>query len=98
MIAVQGGATAESGNLRVRVAASGATLTATIDGASSVVEALRNLRSIAPIARSIVPMLVRAGLTLEVVVGGVRVARAGADVDSNPVARLLRVGNIKIGR
>jgi hypothetical protein len=98
VIAVEGDATAESGNIRIRVAAAGATLTATIDGASSVVEALRNVRSIAPIARTMVPVLVRAGLTLDVVVGGVRVARAGAEVSSNPVARRLHVGNIKIGR
>ncbi len=97
MVAVAGGVTAESADLRIHFEASSANLTATIHGISGVAEALRRVRSLAPLARSIVPVLVRLGLTLDVVVGGVRVARAGAGIEADHFARLLKVSNLKIG-
>jgi hypothetical protein len=48
--------------------------------------------------RAVVPFLVRSGLTVDVVVGGVSVARAGAGVKTSPIARVFRVSNLKIGR
>jgi hypothetical protein len=88
---------AESSGLRVRIDGAGRTLTARIDGGVGALSVLRWIRSVRPSARRMVPLLVRCGLTLEFVIGGVRVARAGAGVEANRLARVLDLANVHLG-
>ncbi len=97
MLAIDAHVTAESPALRVRVDGTGRTLTARIDGGAGALRVLRWIREVRPLARRVVPVLVRTGLTLELIVGGVRIARAGAGVEANRLARLLDLANVHLG-
>ncbi len=97
MLAVDGRLTAESPALRVRVEGAGRTLTARIDGGTGALRVLRWVRDARPLARRLVPLLVRSGLTIELVVAGVRIARAGAGVEANRLARMLDLANVHLG-
>ena len=98
MIDVESDVTAESGSARIRFAGSGSTLTAYLDGPFDAIRLLRQARSAVPAARAVVPLLVRVGVTIDVVVGKLRVARAGAGVEANLLARVLQVAYVHIGR
>ncbi len=97
MLAVDAQLVAESSGLRIRIDGAGRIMTARIDGGAGALSVLRWIRNVRPSARRIVPLLVRCGLTLEIVIGGVRIARAGAGVEANRLARALDLANVHLG-
>jgi hypothetical protein len=97
VIAVEGGAVLESGGLRISFEGTGANVTATIDGEANAMGALRFVGTLAPIASALVPLIVQLGLSVDVIVAGTHVARAGAGVEANHLARLLNLKNVQIG-
>jgi hypothetical protein len=98
VLAVEGDVVVESAHVRIRLHGAGGTLTAHLDGGIATLPLLRRIRSFAPLARMLVPMFVRAGVTVDVFAGSLCVARAGAGVDANRIARMLDLANVRIGR
>ncbi len=98
MLAVEGDVIVESANVRIRLHGAEGTLTAHVDGGIATLPLLRRIRSFAPLARMLVPLFVRAGVTVDVFAGPLRVARAGAGVEANRIARLLDLANVRIGK
>ena len=98
MLDVESDVVVESGSTRIRFAGTGSTLTAHLDGSLDALRMLRHARSAVPLARALVPLLASCGLTLDIIVGDTRVARAGAGVEANRLARVLKVENLHIGR
>lgn len=98
MIAVEAHLRAESGGIRLRVDGRGRVLTCRLDGnPANVVAAARRWRQLLPAVRALIPLLVRTGLRLDVVVGSLRVARAGSGVRQNRLARLLALPSARVG-
>ena len=97
MLAVEGNVVLESAGVRLRLEGSGATLIARFDGMRSLAM-LRRTGDAASLARGLVPLLVRFGVTVDVLVGSLRIARAGAGVESNGLGRALGLDHVRIGR
>ena len=85
----------ESPAMRIRIEDNGSTIVARFNGPFDPIGAIRQGSGFLALVRQVVPWLTRAGLTFELVVGGLRVARAGAEADG--VARLLNVANVHLG-
>ncbi len=96
MLHVEGGVVVESPGIRLRLEGSGSALTLYVEGPPSLA-VLRRVREAAPFARTWVPLLIRLGITVDVVVGKLRVARAGAAVESNALGRALGLDHVWIG-
>jgi hypothetical protein len=97
VIAVEGGAVLESGGLRISFEGAGSNVTAIVDGEPNAMGALRFVGTFTPIASALVPLIVELGLSIDVIVAGKHVARAGAGVEANQFARLLNLKNVQIG-
>ncbi len=98
MFAVEAALQAESQGMRVRLDGRASVLTCRIDGgAAQLVRALSKARRLLPLVRALTPLLVRAGIRLEVNVGGFVIGRAGSGVAQNAPARLLRLPSVHVG-
>ncbi len=98
MIAVEANLRAESSGLRLNVTGNGSLITCRLDGRPvNVLKALRRAPGLLPALRTALPHLGRAGLRLEVIVGNIRVARAGFGVEQNVPARLLKLPGLHLG-
>jgi hypothetical protein len=94
-VILEGELVLERGSTRVRVRCAGTTLAARVEGVDplAVVSAFR--RDLAGL-RALVPLLVRLGLVVDVLVGDRRVARAGAGVEADAVMRALHLANVRL--
>jgi hypothetical protein len=98
VIAVEASLRAEARGIRIRVDGRASVLTCRIDGdRAKLVGALRRSQQFLSLVRAITPLLLRAGLRLEVVVGTWTIARAGTGVRQNTPARLLGLPSVRIG-
>ncbi len=96
MLSIEGELVLERGATRIRMRGEGETLAAHVEGiAPSAV--LGFVRGDLGRVRLLIPLLVRAGLAVNVLVGGVTVARAGAGVEADLVGRTLNVANLRLG-
>jgi hypothetical protein len=98
VLAVDGDVLVESPALRVRIEGAGSTVNARIDGTLGMLAALRYARRARPLLRKTVPLLVRAGITVNVWLGSIRIARAGAGIDANRLGRALQLEHVEVGR
>jgi hypothetical protein len=99
VIAVEANLRAENNGLRMRIDGRGRVLTCRLDGnPGNVAAALRQVRHLLPAFRAAIPLLVRTGLRLDIVVGPLRVASAGSGVRQNRLARLLELPSAQVGR
>ncbi len=89
---------AESAGLRIRIDGTGNVLTCRLSGDFATTFAMLE-RGGAHLAalRAIIPLLVRAGLRLDFVAGRLKLGTVGRGVQQNPLARLLRLPNARIG-
>jgi IS5 family transposase len=98
VIAVNAAIRAESADLRIRIDGRGNVLTCRLDGdPANLFATLRRSRDLLPAVRTLVPVLVRTGLRLDVLAGNLRVASAGSGVRQNALARLLRIPAAHVG-
>jgi hypothetical protein len=98
VLAVDADLHAESAGVRMHLGGSGGVLTCRIEGdAARVIPALRQSARMLALVRVSAPLLERAGIRLDVMVGERRVAQAGNGVRQNAVARLLRLPAVRIG-
>ncbi len=97
MLDVETDVVVESPAMRIRLQGNGSTIVARFNGPFDPIGAIRQGSEFLALVRQAVPWLTRAGLTFELVVGETRVARAGAGVEADGVARLLNVANLHLG-
>jgi hypothetical protein len=98
MLGLEADLRAETAGLTLQIDGHSNVLTCRIDGAgNSVLETLRRVRPVLGLLRTIVPMLNRTGIRLDIVLGAVRLAQAGSGVQQNAAAWFLRLPSVRIG-
>jgi hypothetical protein len=98
VIALDADLIADSAGLRMRIDGRGNVLTCRLDGdAGNLFATLRRSRQFLAALRMAIPILVRIGIRLDVVIGTVRVGQAGSGVAQNAPARLLGLPAAHIG-
>lgn len=82
----------------MRIDGQGSVLVCRVDGdPAGLLETLRRSRSLLGALRAAVPMLIRAGIRVEVRAGALNVGRLGSGVKQNALGRLLRLPATHVG-
>jgi hypothetical protein len=98
VLAVEANLRADFDGLRVRVDGNGSLLICRLDGkTANVFAALRQSRRLLPAVRAMMPILVRTGLRIDVMIGSRRVLHGGSGVKQNGLARMLRLPSVHLG-
>jgi len=98
MIAVDADVHAESAGIRMHVTGNGQVLTCLLDGdPAGIFTTLRHSGEMLSAMRFMAPILQRAGLRFDIVIGARRVGQIGRGVKQNALARMLRLPAAHIG-